>query len=146
MTDPITIERADGDAIDRIETVLDANDLPHADVRSPPGTFFLATDDGERVGVGGLETCGSTGLLRSVVVTEPHHGQGYGRRLCAALEARARSRWVETLYLLTTTAASFFRACGYETVDRESVPPEIRQTTQFSDLCPSSATCLRKDL
>jgi amino-acid N-acetyltransferase len=53
---------------------------------------------------------------------------------------------VETLYLLTTTAAPFFERYGYGAVAREEVPRPIRDTTEFTDLCPASATCMVKGL
>lgn len=147
MTDTrITVQRARPADVDRIEAVLDANDLPNADVRSKPECFFLAHVQGEFVGIGGVEIHGSHGLLRSVVVQEPFRGQGYGTALCDALESAAADEGIETLYLLTTTAAAFFRARGYVTVDRNEVPERVRETSEFTDLCPSSATCLAKDL
>jgi amino-acid N-acetyltransferase len=147
VTDPqITLSDADATHLDRIESLLDANGLPSGDVRAKPDCFVVARDDGEFVGVGGVEACGSAGLLRSVVVVESRRGRGYGTALCDALEDRARSRGIATLYLLTTSAAPFFRRRGYEDVDRERVPTPVRQTTEFSDLCPATATCLRRDL
>ncbi|PSQ50675.1 hypothetical protein BRD19_00360 [Halobacteriales archaeon SW_7_65_23] len=44
------------------------------------------------------------------------------------------------------TAAEFFDARGYEEAAREEAPGEIRNTTEFSDLCPDSAACLRRTL
>lgn len=147
MTGPsLTLREADADDLDRVETLLEANDLPSRDVRTSPGRFFVARSDAERVGVGGLEVRGSDGLLRSVVIAEPSRGRGHGTALCEALENEARENGVATLYLLTTTAAGFFRGCGYEPVDRETVPAGVRRTTEFSDLCPASATCMRKHL
>lgn len=147
MTDAsVTVQRADVANLDRVEALLEANDLPHEDVRTKPGCFFLAYSDAEWIGVGGVEIYGSNGLLRSVVVTESNRGQGYGMALCDALEDHARTNGVETLYLLTTTAPEFFLQRGYEEVVRERVPSSIRRTTEFSDLCPASATCARKDL
>ncbi|WP_135819946.1 arsenic resistance N-acetyltransferase ArsN2 [Halostella litorea] len=147
MTDPsITLRDADGDDLARVESLLAANGLPSGDVRTKPECFHVARADGALVGVGGVEVHGSNGLLRSVVVPEPHRGQGYGRALCDALEARARDAGVGTLFLLTTTAADFFRRRGYEAVDRDGVPPAIAGTTEFADLCPNAATCMRKRL
>jgi amino-acid N-acetyltransferase len=142
----LTVEAADPDDLDAVEGLLEANDLPARDVRTSPATFYLARADARLVGVGGVEPYGSAGLLRSVVVEESHRGRGYGAALCDALEARAAERGVETLYLLTTTAAGFFRRNGYGAVPREEAPPSVRGTTQFADLCPTSATCMRKDL
>lgn len=147
MTDPsITLERADSDDIDRVETLLEANGLPSRDVRTKSECFFVGYSGAEVVGIGGVEARGSDGLLRSVVVTESNRGRGYGTALCRGLEDYARNNGVETLYLLTTTAAPFFRGCGYEETTRESVPSSIRGTTEFTGLCPDSATCLRRDL
>ena len=142
----ITVRRASRDELGRVEALVDANDLPSRDVRANPEAFFVATAGATVVGIGGVEVHGSAGLLRSVVVTESNRGQGYGSALVDSLEHRARTDGVETLYLLTTTAAPFFRRCGYEAIARENAPPGIRETSQFTDLCPSSATCMQKRL
>jgi len=142
----ITIERARGDDRDRVAALLATNDLPHEDVGTNAGRFFIATTGSETVGAGGIERYGSNGLLRSVVITEPNRGKGYGVGLCDALEERARTSGIERLYLLTTTASTFFEHRGYEKIGREIVPPDIKQTTEFTALCPSSATCMTKDI
>jgi amino-acid N-acetyltransferase len=81
-----------------------------------------------------------------VVVEESVRGAGYGTALCDELEAQAAADGIDALYLLTTTAAGFFEARGYEAIDRNEAPPLIRQTTEFEDLCPASATCMKKSL
>jgi len=53
---------------------------------------------------------------------------------------------VDWLYLLTTTAETFFVRCGYEVIDRAAVPEEIRATAEFRDLCPASSLCMKKRL
>jgi amino-acid N-acetyltransferase len=147
MSDPrITLQDSTTETLDYVESVLDANDLPTADLHRKPESFVIAVDGSERVGIGGVERHGTDGLLRSVVVTEPHRGQGYGTVLCDELERRARASGVKRLYLLTTTAAPFFRGRGYEEIDREAAPARIRETTEFSELCPETATCLQKTL
>lgn len=159
MTEPsVSLRRAGPDDIERVERLLRANDLPHRDVREKAGRFFLGVDedvargpdgsDGEAelVGVGGVETFGTDGLLRSVVVPEAKRGRGYGTALCDALETRARREGIRTLYLLTTTAAPFFRDRGYAETEREAVPERVRASEEFADLCPATATCLRKPL
>lgn len=147
MTDAsLTLHSADAERLDYVESLLEANGLPSEDVRAKPECFFVASADSQRVGVGGVEDHGSEGLLRSVVVAKPNRGRGYGTALCDALEDRARADGIETLYLLTTTASEFFRRRGYDAVPREYAPSSIRRTTQFADLCPSSADCMKKDL
>ncbi|MDS0474077.1 arsenic resistance N-acetyltransferase ArsN2 [Natrinema sp. 1APR25-10V2] len=142
----ITVATAETDAIDRVEALLKANELPYRDVRAKPGCFFVAVDGTEFIGVGGIERYESDGLLRSVVTKQSVRGRGYGSAVCDELEAHARKNGIATLYLLTTTAAEFFRQRGYEAIDREEAPSEIRETTEFTDLCPSSATCMKKSL
>ncbi|QLD86350.1 GNAT family N-acetyltransferase [Natronomonas halophila] len=142
----ITLTSADAERMGWLEDLLEASGLPTGDLRTSEGRFFVASVGTERVGGGGLEIYGPDALLRSVVVPESKRGQGYGTALCDALEARAQANGVETLYLLTTTAEAFFDAHGYDVIDRETVPPEIRETGEFTDLCPKSATCMRKAL
>jgi len=125
--------------------LLDAAGLPVADVSEHFGQFVVAVDDGV-VGLGGLEVYGDAGLLRSVCVDEGHRGSGLGGRLCEMVESRARALGVRELYLLTTTAGTFFEARGYVRVDRNRAPASVQQTTEFQSLCPSTAACLVKKL
>lgn len=142
----ITLRDATEEDIDRIERLLEANGLPYQDVRAKIDCFFVATSNTGYIGIAGVETYGTNGLLRSVVVTEPNRGQGYGTALCDELEEQARTAKVDTLYLLTTTAAAFFRQRGYETTSRENAPPTLQETAEFADFCPTTAICMRKRL
>lgn len=146
MNDGLTLERADGDSLAYVEALLERNDLPSRDVRSKPGAFYVAYDGDERIGVGGVERRGAHGLLRSVVVDRSKRNAGYGTALCDALEAEAASEGLDALYLLTTTASAFFASRGYAEIPRSEAPAAVRETTEFDELCPSTATCMRKDL
>lgn len=142
----LRVRQATSGTINRVVELLEANELPHADVSAKADRFYLGYAGEELVAVGGLEQRGSHGLLRSVAVKEAERGHGYGRALCGALEERAAGNGVRSLYLLTTTAAPFFKAIGYREVPRESAAAAIRSTSEFADYCPDSATCMRKDL
>lgn len=142
----VTLRQADPDHLGYVERLLARNGLPTDDIDAHADCFFVAVQDGERVGVAGVESYPPNGLLRSVVVEESHRGRGLGGTLCDQVEARAWERGVRTLYLLTTTATDFFRSRGYERFDRSDAPAAIRETRQFAALCPSTATCLRKSL
>lgn len=147
MTAPtVTLQQADDTALSYVQRLLEENDLPTRDVRSKPECFYVGYDGGDRVGVGGVEVHGSEGLLRSVVVEQSARGEGVVTAIVDALETSAHEEGVETLYLLTTTAAAFFSDRGYVEIDRADAPDAIRQTTEFDDLCPSSATCLKKSI
>ncbi|KAB1193933.1 GNAT family N-acetyltransferase [Haloferax sp. MBLA0076] len=129
-----------------VESLLDANDLPSRDVRSKPDCFYVGDAGGKPIGVGGIERYGPDGLLRSVVVESESRGKGLGTALCDALETEAQSEGIDTLYLLTTTAREFFADRGYEEIERTDPPATIQQTTEFDDLCPSTAVCMKKSL
>jgi amino-acid N-acetyltransferase len=143
---PIKLQSVDKATISYVESRLEANGLPSQDVRSKLDCFYIGHDQGERIGVAGIETDGTDGLLRSIVVENTVRGQGYGTALSTVMEAKARSAGVDTLYLLTTTASEFFADLGYVEIDRSAAPEPIRQTTEFDALCPSTAICMKKSL
>jgi len=62
------------------------------------------------------------------------------------IEEYARSKKIDTLYLLTLTAENFFSARGYHKTDRKSAPPALQETTEFKSLCPQTAVCMKKHL
>lgn len=142
----VTLEPAGADRLGYVEQLLAANDLPTDDVRSKPDCFYVGYRNEERVGIGGVERYGPDGLLRSVVVERSARSQGLGTALCEALEASAAAEGVRRLYLLTTSATGFFGNRGYDEIEREAAPPAIRDTTEFTVLCPTSATCMAKVL
>ena len=132
---------------DAIAGLLSAAELPVEDLNVTMLDAFVVAADGEVcVGVVGLEIHGSNALLRSLAVEWQHRRQGLGARLVDAVETEARARGVTALYLLTTTATSFFERVGYTPHDRATVPPSIAATTEFSSLCPDTADCLWRDL
>jgi amino-acid N-acetyltransferase len=142
----LTLKPATDETIDRVERILEANGLPSDDIQTKQGCFVIAFDGQTWIGVGGIESYGSHGLLRSVVVQKGHRDQGYGTDLCTALEEYARRQGVDTLHLLTTTAVEFFRKNGYAIFPRDEAPPRLQQTTEFTEYCPASATYLRKHM
>jgi len=122
-------------------------DLETSDIAtSLPARFFGIRDSGTLVAVVGLEDFGSVGLLRSLAVAPACRGRGLAAKLVAFAEANAAAQGIESLYLLTTTAAPFFSKRGYVPASRQDAPQAIRATAQFSGLCPASSTFLSKRL
>lgn len=144
MTPKIDVNRATDEDLDRIAQLCRDAGLPTDDLRSASATFYLGQDSG-LVAVGGIEDCGTVGLVRSVAVPETERGQGYGSAMVDTLVSRAREEY-NALYLLTTGAADFFAGRGFERVTREEVPEEVRETAQFADICPANATVMRRTL
>jgi amino-acid N-acetyltransferase len=102
----------------------------------------VAVADDGIVGAAGVEVYGRSGLLRSVAVDPAWRGRGLGMQLTRERLAWAEARGLDTVYLLTTTAAGFFPRLGFAPVDRDAVPATVRESTQFAGVCPSTAAVL----
>jgi N-acetylglutamate synthase-like GNAT family acetyltransferase len=131
-----------------VEALLTASHLPLDGVREALGCFVVAHDEGQLVGVAGIEECGVRGehaLLRSVAVDPAWRSRGLGRTLVARAIALAESRGAKALYLLTTTAESYFPSFGFATTSRDAVPADVRATAEFQGACPASATVMVRE-
>ena len=130
-----------------VETLLSANHLPTSDLQdNPKVTLFGCMADAQLGGVVGLELHGQVALLRSLAVPATERGSGLGAALVSHAEQYAARQGVDTIFLLTTTAAGFFERHGYSHVSRQTAPAAITGTSQFSDLCPSSSAFMAKSL
>ena len=133
--------------LEAITGLLRAAGLPVEDLSvTTLDAFMVATDGDICIGVVGLETCGSSALLRSLAIEQGHRSRGLGTRLVNAIETVARARGITALYLLTTTASTFFQRLGYTALCRTDVPPSIAATGEFSSFCPDTADCLWRNL
>jgi amino-acid N-acetyltransferase len=132
---------------DEVVALLISEELPVSDLRSSnqPKLFGVRVG-GSIIGIVGIESHGNAGLLRSLVVGKASRKAGCGQKLVAKAEAWANDKGVKSLYLLTTTAARYFSRLGYEVVPRNQAPASIVNTAQFTELCPASATFMRKIL
>lgn len=141
------IRPATPDDLDAVRALLREVGLPTDDLTPAHLEHFLVAHDEDALrGVVGLEPCDDVALLRSLAVAPVDRGQGLGARLVETIERRAHRDGLRGLYLLTTTAADYFRTCGYEAIDRERLPAAIQATEEAARLCPASATCMRKIL
>jgi len=135
------------DRLGAIRALLELGGLPVKDLT--PGAlpqFWGIESGGTLQAVIGLQRAGRAGLLRSLAVAPAARGTGLGKRLVAHLEDIARRDGLTDLWLLTTTAEPFFRALGFRTETRALAPEEILGTTEFRDVCPDSAVCMRRDV
>jgi amino-acid N-acetyltransferase len=98
------------------------------------------------VGSGGLEFHGDKALLRSLAVSQSMRSQSLGKQIVEDLLQHVIERGKKEIYLLTTTAYFFFLKFGFAEVQRDEVPEEIKSSTQFSEVCPSSARVMRLTL
>jgi protein-tyrosine-phosphatase/N-acetylglutamate synthase-like GNAT family acetyltransferase len=142
----MTIRTAQRDELDAIRALLAAAKLPTQDLDTAHIRWFVDAHDGALAGVGGVETFGDAGLLRSVCVTEARRGSGTGKALVDAIERWSRAQGMRELVLLTETAETFFARRGYVRVARDAVSAQVQASAQFRALCPASAVCMRKTL
>jgi amino-acid N-acetyltransferase len=120
--------------------------LPVAGVADSPEHFLVAQNDNNIVGVVGLELYGETALLRSAAVEESWRGTGVGRVLVERALDVARERGIADVFLLTTTAEHYFPRFGFACVSRDSVSPGVKESIEFREACPATATVMRKSL
>lgn len=131
----------------KVRTLLAACELPTTDLEDEHFEhFFGCGDEADPKGIVGVELHGEFGLLRSLAVDQTARRRGCGKLLVKEVEQYAAGRGVRSLYLITTTAEGYFAALGYKRVDRAQVPAAIRNTQEFSGLCPASASVMVKNL
>lgn len=144
--DVVAIRRARASDIDAVSMLLSSSNLPLDGVSDSIADFFVADAMDTIVGSVGIEVHGDNGLLRSAAVSEALRGRGVGRRLVTEAIDDARKRGLNALFLLTTTAEDYFPSFGFEKVERSDVPDELKESAEFKEACPASATVMRKKL
>jgi len=139
-----TLRAARPEDIEPVRELLTACELPVEGVAERFGAAYVLADwNGEVVGVAGIELHGRHGLLRSVSVDPSMQNSGLGTALVRERLEWAKSQGIESLYLLTSTAEHYFTRHGFVTIDRDTAPAEIKASSEFSNLCPSSAVLMR---
>lgn len=135
------VEAALRDAGAYFEEVPEEAEHDGPDALAETGTFLVGTLDGDVVATGALTAPGGLHAadaaatddaleLERLHVHPEYQRRGFGRRMVAALERRARERGAAELVLETTTlqsaALAFYDALGFEAVDRTRYEAEGR--------------------
>jgi amino-acid N-acetyltransferase len=139
-----TYSMARASDLDDVTALLSAGGLPYADVHRHIERFVVIRLAGKLIACAGVELHGRDALLRSVCVAADQRGRGFAKRVCDLVEAYAGSAGVNGLWLLTTTAQSFFERRGFMMQSRDAAPASIQQTDEFRSLCPASAICMSR--
>jgi amino-acid N-acetyltransferase len=130
-----------------VKRLLKASQLNSSDLTSEHLRHFFGLGAKEEPeGIVGLEVFNTLGLLRSLAVASSRRGAGLGSKLLAHAEDYARNLGIKSLYLLTNTAESFFEHRGYQSTARDDAPSAIRETKEFSEICPVSSVFMVKHL
>lgn len=147
MSVAINIRHATARDLDEVQAWLCGAGLPSEDLTAAHmRQFLVALSSDVRVGMIRLENFGNVGLLRSLVVDGDYRSAGIGRRLVHALESTAARSGIVELWLLTIDADPFFSRLDYFVCERDDAPEAIRNTDEFSRLCPGDAVLMRKRL
>jgi amino-acid N-acetyltransferase len=134
---------SDEKGLARVADLLKACKLPYKDLNVADSIFLSYHDqNGEMVGSGGLEFYSDFALLRSLAVDEKYRGKKIGEAIVNDLLARVIARSIREVYLLTETAHDFFIKLGFKDVDRSDVPTVVKESSEFSSVCPESAVCM----
>ncbi len=129
-----------------IASLLTSFGLPTSGVADHLRDFLVAEDAGDIVASAGTEVYGSCVLLRSVAVRHDYQGQGVARQLVQRLLDRARRNGVRHVYLLTTTAASYFQHLGFVPLPRDQVDRVVQASLEFRELCSDTAIAMTQTL
>lgn len=147
MGDAFKLRPARSDDLEAVNDLLKSYGLHIEGVEEHTVSGYVVAEYGEKlIGVCGIETYGTYGLMRSLAVSRPWRGQSVGRRLVDDRTAWARARSILALYLLTVNADGYFERFGFNRVSRDNVPSEIKVSLEFSSLCPVSAVVMVKSL
>lgn len=122
--------------------LLAAANLPVEGLENCWDSTLVAATTRTVVGSAALELHGADAVLRSVCVDAARRGEQLGRRLVAASLELARQHRVRRVYLLTETAPGFFQRLGFDVVERATAPAAVRESIEFSTLCPAGAIAL----
>jgi amino-acid N-acetyltransferase len=145
MTYRYTIRSAKVDDLEKSKRLLLQCGLPSEGLEDQFGeSYRIAEHKGVIIGIGGIEAYGRFGLLRSIAVLPTWRGKSIGETLVTDLLAWAKSHSLFRVFLLTTTAAQFFERFGFQRIDRDVVPLEIKKSSEFSSVCPESAVVMMR--
>jgi amino-acid N-acetyltransferase len=142
----MTIDAATTRDLPDVHELLRRHRLPLDGLDDHVQTMVVAKDGSQIVGSAALEIYADGALLRSVAVDARQQGRHVGHQLTEAALQLAREHGAHAVFLLTTTAETFFPRFGFEQISRDDVPLSVRASVEFTSACPASAIVMRKRL
>ncbi|XDD46551.1 arsenic resistance N-acetyltransferase ArsN2 [Leptospira sp. WS39.C2] len=143
----VIFQSANDDELPVIFQMLRDNHLPFEDITHISiQNFLLAKFETLTIGCIGIEEFKEIALLRSFCVKESYRKLRIGKSMYQMMENSCHKKGITELFLLTTTAESYFTKLGFLVTDRSKTPEFIKNTTQFRLICPDSAICMKKNL
>lgn len=127
-----------------ISLLLTRNELPVEDIIPGKQRFWIIKEGDRILAVAGLEQYGEFGLLRSLATDPGQRNKGMAAQLLKALFEYAKRASIKELYLITETAERYFEKKGFQKIGRDAVPEAVKESKEFSQICPSTATVMKK--
>ena len=132
--------------------LLETVDLPTEGVKEHFGSFIVGLKtsagspaDAQVIACVGLEVYHPSALLRSLAIHPSYQGKGLGKKMVEVASTWAKEHNIRQLFLLTDSAVDFFYKLGFADINRNLVPREVRESIEFTKLCPT-APCLTKKI
>jgi amino-acid N-acetyltransferase len=132
----------DAGSFEAFRSLLKASSLPADDLNYERDLLVGYYEGDALVGTGGLEIHGSYALLRSLSVKLGIRGKAVGTTITEYLLDEAKKKKLKAIFLLTETARGFFQKKGFTEIPRESVPEEVKASSEFAHVCPSTAVVM----
>ena len=127
-----------------ISRLLTSNELPVEDIIPGKQRFWIVKTGDRIIGVAGLEQYGEYGLLRSLATDPGFRNKGVAAQLLKAFFEYAKRAGITEMYLLTETAETYFEKIGFQKIERGTVPEPVKESKEFSHICSSTATVMKK--
>jgi len=137
----IQIRRATLKDLPQVIGLLAKVGLPVEGIAEHLKHFFISENNGDFVGVCGLQVSNNSGLLRSTAVVSAYRNKGIARKLIEASFDHAKKLGLKDIYLLTATSKEYFSKLGFESLPRDALPAEIQSTREFLEIC-AEAECM----
>src|SRR5438105_2286936 len=125
-----TLRRATDRDWTAIENLLTEAKLPLDGARESLDDFVVAEDEGRIVGCAAMERYDGVALVRSVAILESFRGRRIGEQLVKTILLDAKRDKLQSLWLLTTTAATWFPRFGFAASTRDEVPESLRASAE----------------
>jgi amino-acid N-acetyltransferase len=126
--------------------LLRQDHLPEHGVVEQFGHYLVVRNLGQLIGVCGLEVHGPYGLVRSLVIDPGFRRQGVGDCLVRGILDLGQKLNLRGLYLLTTTAQTYFERFGFHPAARAEAPSELQDAWELKAGCPTSAVLMQRTL
>jgi len=129
-----------------LRSILKTENLCFNDINAAGVQIFEVRSMQKIIGYFGYELYGNYALFRSMVVAPDYRKKGHGNLIWQEAKKMLLINDVEDVFLLTNTAAPFFKRQGFEEVPRSSAPKDIASTTEFIEFCPGDSVCMMINL